>query len=541
MFWKKKNILIVLALALALFADVANADYIIGTPTYIGYGTSPSVSTDGLSLYIDASQSYGGYGNYDIWVYTRENVHDDWSGPVNLGPLINRSSKDGNPDIWPDGLTLLFDSDRPGTHGNMDIWLSTRETTDDPWSEPVNLGSTINSPYYDGHSSVSSDGLSLFFISDRPGGYGGRDIYVSTRATTNDPWSEPVNLGPTVNSPSDDYGPDISSDGLKLFFDSYRPGGYGERDIWVTRRTAIDAPWSEPVNLGPTVNSSYGDHTSCISPDGSILFFFSKRPDSGLRQVPIIPIIDLNGSGFFDIDDLVIVIKNWDTNEPTCDIGPMPFGDGIVDKKDLEIFMSYWEQEVNDPTLIAHWPLDEVEGIFTGEKVENRLAVVYGEPNCQPDSGVVNSALELDGIDDYVMTTFDFDPASGSFSIFAWIKDDLPSYQTIISQEDGTNWLSADPVNGYLMTNLQVEGSDDSPLISQTVITDGNWHHVGLVWTDTKRILYVDDEAVAEDTYVNLSSTEGNLIIGTASNMEIGTFWWGMIDDVRIYNRAITP
>ena len=536
MFWKKKNILIVLGLALAPIASVVIADHMLGTPTNIGWGTSPSISTDGLSLYVDSYERSGGYGGYDIWVYTRETIHDDWSGPDNAGPPINSTYKESNPYIWADGLTFSFDTDWPeGPGGDLDIWLTTRVAKDEPWSEPVIL--TINSPYYDGHSSVTSDGLWLFFCSDRPGGEGDRDIWFSTRATTDDPWSEPENLGPIVNSPSNDIGPDISSDGLTLFFDSERPGGYGLKDIWVTTRKTKDDDWGVPVNLGPVVNTSNNDITPYISADGSTLYFYSN---GSLKQVPIIPLVDLNGSGFFDIDDLVIIIKNWDTNEPSCDIGPAPFGNGIVDKKDLEVFMNYWEQEVNDPALIAYWPLDETEGSKAQEKVANESGYVFGEPVWQPDGGMVNGALELDGIDDLVFTDFNFNPASGPFSVFAWIKDGL-QYQTIISQEEGANWLSAERLDGYLMTELKSEGIDASELVSQTVIIDGNWHRVGLVWDGTNRMLYVDDEVVAQDTQDNLSGSEGNLLIGTGNNMEIGTFWTGLIDDVRIYNRAITP
>ena len=79
------------------------------------------------------------------------------------------------------------------------------------------------------------------------------------------------------------------------------------------------------------------------------------------------------------------------------------------------------------------------------------------------------------------------------------------------------------------------------PLISAALITDGNWHRVGLVWDGLNRILYVDDVVVAEDTLPNLASADGSLVIGTSSGLEQGTFWSGLIDDVRIYNRAVKP
>ena len=277
MFRNKKTISLALGLTLALIASVAHADYTYGTPTVvgIGQGASPSVSTDGLSLYVDSS-SLGGYGSYDIWVYTRETINDDWSGPVNPGPPINGSYGEGSPDISADGLMLFFNSDLPGGQGDWDIWFSTRATTDAPWSKPVNLEPTINSPFVDAHPSISTDGLSLFFRSNRPGGQGGHDVWLSTRATIHDPWSEPVNLGPVVNSSSRDSGPDISSDGLKLFFESERPGGYGQRDIWVTSRATKNDPWGVPVNLGPIANTSVHDITPGVSADGSILYVYSN-------------------------------------------------------------------------------------------------------------------------------------------------------------------------------------------------------------------------------------------------------------------------
>jgi len=105
----------------------------------------------------------------------------------------------------------------------------------------INRGPTVNSFYEDSAPSISSDGLSLYFSSFRPGGFGSDDIWVTTRATTEDDWGTPVNLDQTVNSSSGDFCPNISADGLSLFFVSERPGGSGGWDLWVaTRRTRSD-------------------------------------------------------------------------------------------------------------------------------------------------------------------------------------------------------------------------------------------------------------------------------------------------------------
>ncbi|MHC4595384.1 MAG: protein kinase domain-containing protein [Planctomycetota bacterium] len=122
------------------------------------------------------------------------------STPSNLGLPVNSASYEAGPCMSTDGLTLFFDSSRPGGEGAGDIWATTRAVVSDPWSDPVNLGPNINSPVWDWGASISDDGLELYFTSVRSGGYGDADIYVSTRATAEDDWGTAANLGSTVNS-----------------------------------------------------------------------------------------------------------------------------------------------------------------------------------------------------------------------------------------------------------------------------------------------------------------------------------------------------
>ena len=246
---------------------------------------------------------------------------------------------------------------------------------------------------------------------------------------------------------------------------------------------------------------------------------------------------DFNSDHRVDIDDLVILIEHWGTDDPLCDIYPMPWGDGIVDKGDLQVFMSYWGE---DYAFKAHWKLDEISGDMAVDSVGDNDGILYGGPLWQPEGGMVDGALELDGVDDYVSTPFVLNPADGPFSVFAWIKGGFPG-QTIISQVDGENWLSADISDGILMTELKGGGRSRSLLISQTLITDDSWHWVGFTWDGVNRILYVDDFIAGIDTQSNLQSSEGGLYIGTGKGLEPGTFWTGLIDDVRIYDRVITP
>jgi Tol biopolymer transport system component len=351
---KTTKMVVILVLALGMSVEVTNADFTFGEPTNLGPTVNSSfdddtsdISADGLELYFTSARP-GGEGGYDIWVTKRPTTADDWGTPVNLGPTVNSSSSENSPSISTDGLTLYFGdwpSHRPGGYGSVDIWVTTRPTTADDWGTPVNLGTTVNSSASEGSPDISGDGLELYFTSNRPGGYGSLDIWVTTRATTEDGWGTPVNLGPTVNSSGLDHCSGISDDELTLFF------AYDNIwDIFVTRRTTIEDDWGKPVNLGPTVNSSSSDDDANISADGSTLFFFSNRPGGygsyDLWQSSITPIVDLNGDGIVDAADMCIMVDHWLTDEPLCDIGPMPWGDGVVDVQDLIVLAEHLFEEI---------------------------------------------------------------------------------------------------------------------------------------------------------------------------------------------------
>ena len=145
----------------------------------------------------------------------------------------------------------------------------------------------------------------------------------------------------------------------------------------------------------------------------------------------------------------------------------------------------------------------------------------------------------LDGIDGCAIANTVLNPADGPFSVFAWIKGGAPG-QVILSQTNSANWLYTDPSEGKLMSAINVAGRS-GPLLSQAIITDGQWHRIGFVWDGSKRMLYVDDVVVAEDAQNGLTSSSGGLYIGCGKGMETGTFFSGLIDDIRIYNRVVSP
>jgi Tol biopolymer transport system component len=260
----------------------------INTPTFDG---GPSLSGDGLTLYL-ASDRPGGAGGDDLWVSTRKTNSDAWQTPVNLGATINSSAGDASPSVSADGLELYFDSGRPGGQGNGDIWVTTRARTSDAWGTPRDLGPTVNSASTDSVPKLSADGLSLFFASRRPGGFGMRDVWVSIRPSRSEPWQAPINLGGAVNSPAHEWCPGVSPDGLTLIVMSNRAGGLGGDDLWVTTRATRSSPWAPVVHLGGGINTPGEDAKPEFSADGSTLLFMSTRP---------------GGLGFFDIWEVSIL------------------------------------------------------------------------------------------------------------------------------------------------------------------------------------------------------------------------------------------
>jgi hypothetical protein len=208
----------------------------------------------------------------------------DWSAPVNLGPVINSAANDQHAGISPDNLSLYFASDRAGGSGSSDLWFSRRPNVDAPWPPPQNLGSVINSPAGEFAPAFAAGGHILFFGSERAGGCGGRDLWVSRRQDKRDDlgWEQPVNLGCVLNSSAFDDGPQYFEDEKKgfgtLYFLSERPGGVGDRDVWKTSIQS-DGSFGFPENV-TELNSFALDARAALRRDGLEIFITSQRVGS---------------------------------------------------------------------------------------------------------------------------------------------------------------------------------------------------------------------------------------------------------------------
>jgi acyl-CoA thioesterase-1 len=258
----------------------------------------------------------------------------------------------------------------------------------------------------------------------------------------------------------------------------------------------------------------------------------------GVRFLP-----DFNGDGVLNFLDFSRLALQWRGTEASLDVAPPPEGDGIVGYADLAGLARYW---LTCPGLIAHWRLDETEGEIAADTLGRFHGTVHGLPLWRPGDGRVNGALELDGVDDYISAGNMLNPADGSFTVFAWIKGGRPG-AVILSQSSlsaaGDVWLATHASSGALMTNLTDGSRATLPLVSDTVVTDDLWHHIRLVWDGSRRYLYVDGREAASDTRKlnSLKFSASEFYIGAGNALEPGGFWSGLIDDIRVYNRAIKP
>ena len=248
----------------------------------------PAISRDGLSLYFASTRTAGSFGGEDIYVSQRESQDSEWGPPVNLGPVINTTGNETVPAFSRDGHLMFFASNRLEGFGGVDIWVSRRDHIHDDfgWQEPENLGAGVNSTFTDaGPSYFENDEVGvpqLYFNSNRLNGSG--SIYVSEQAADG-------SFGPAVLvlelSLGDGNRASIRHDGRELFFTSTRPGSIANSaDLWVATRDTVFDGWSEPINLGSTVNGELLDLQPYISADLETLFFASSRP-GGLGQTDL--------------------------------------------------------------------------------------------------------------------------------------------------------------------------------------------------------------------------------------------------------------
>ena len=177
------------------------------------------------------------------------------------------------PSVSTDDLTLYFSAgNRNGVSGD-DLFQATRESPDDVFKNAVNLGFEVNSEELDAKPHISADGLRLYFDSQRPGGYGSNDLFMASREDASEPFDDVINLGPGINSEYVEAGVFVAADELTAYFHSDRPGTNGDRDLYQASRTSVNEPFGNVTSLGSDVNTSLREMSPAVSSDERFIFF----------------------------------------------------------------------------------------------------------------------------------------------------------------------------------------------------------------------------------------------------------------------------
>ncbi|GAB4140265.1 MAG: OmpA family protein [Bacteroidia bacterium] len=205
----------------------------INTPANEG---APSLSADGRYLFFAACEEYDGYGGGrqgfgSCDIFFSQKINGQWSKTVNVGAPLNTSSWETQPSFSTDGKTLYFISNRPGGFGSGDIWMCELKP-DGKWTPPMNLGETINTAGNEEAVFIHPDNQTLYFASDGHVGMGGLDLYVCRRDSTGK-WGKPVNLGYPINTGGDESGLIVNGTGNLAYYSSDREGGFGCDDIYM--------------------------------------------------------------------------------------------------------------------------------------------------------------------------------------------------------------------------------------------------------------------------------------------------------------------
>ncbi len=258
-------------------------------PSHLYSEYSPTISADGRTMIYQADINEP----KQYRIYAKQKVFDQWSRPIALDG-INSSNNDGGCFITYDQNYLIFTSDRKGGLGNCDLWISQRKG--DRWSEPVNMGAPLNSPGYEGFASLSPDGTTIYFTRECQEKTACKErlaLYYSEKA--NGAWGEPKKMPAPINTEYCEFGPVILADNISLIFSSTRPGGYGGYDLYKTERTE-QGGWDPPVNLGSFINTPGEDSLIAIPASGEIMYYTSaaeakeKGGREGVRRIYSVPI-----------------------------------------------------------------------------------------------------------------------------------------------------------------------------------------------------------------------------------------------------------
>lgn len=237
----------------------------------------PVVTADQSQLIFTARFGGAGNDNEDLVVSTK-NVNGFWASPVSLSDNINTIRREGACTISADGRHLIFT-----VCGERGCDLFESRKTGNVWTVPKSLGAAINTPSWDAQPSLSADGRELYFVSDRPGGRGGYDIWYSRLEETG--WTKAVNLGTSINTPFDEISPYIHVNNQTLYVVSNGYPGFGGYDIYMVDKK--EGGWAPPANMGKPLNDYHDQYSFIVANDGAIAYYSKEESKNRSRLYKI--------------------------------------------------------------------------------------------------------------------------------------------------------------------------------------------------------------------------------------------------------------
>ncbi|HEY1040101.1 MAG TPA: hypothetical protein VGF30_11880 [Bacteroidia bacterium] len=308
----------------------------------------------------------------DVMISYRKD-NGDWTTPKSISPYINTSGHDGSVGLTPDGQTLIVYKDENGG----DLFYSQFDGRE--WGIPVKYGSNINSEYWEPSACLSTNGNTLYFVSDRPGGFGGRDIYRCVKLP-NGQWSLATNLGPNINTPYDEESPFLSADGITFYFSSKGHHSMGGFDIMMSI-IGDDGQFSSPMNMEYPINSTDDDLYLVASPDNRRLYYASAHEDS-------------NSQGEKDIYQITydagranpLALFKGQIKPGPCDSLPSDIAIVVTNKNSGEIVGTYRPQHVTGtfavilaPGSVYNFSYQQNDGEIFNEDVDVSSEIAYDE------------------------------------------------------------------------------------------------------------------------------------------------------------------
>ena len=271
----------------------------------------PALTADGSTLIFTRSENIKGVRNEDF--YMSYNNTDEWQFAINLGEPINTLKNEGAQCISADGKSLYFTAcSRDDSYGRCDIYQS--DFVNEKWTNPVNLGPNINTESWESQPAISSDGRQLLFVSNRPGGLGGKDIWVSYK-NANGAWTEAKNIGDKINTSKDDISPFLHWDNQTLYFASKGFIGMGGFDVFVSRLNG-SGDWGKAMNIGYPINSPSDDNSLIVAKDGRTAYFASSSFNKDRNDLDLYTFELPQESRSNDVAYIQGLITNSKTNNP---------------------------------------------------------------------------------------------------------------------------------------------------------------------------------------------------------------------------------